>query len=227
MEELSKCRAFYCLFLKQVSLKLLISSDSISCSCSILNLSFTTSRYVSLTWLIQTVIYVTTQTDDCNAKMTASIVSFSIGLCSTTLVFCLRTINIWHLRRRVAFPLLASWTLIVGCCVALSWKGTYAYNMLSGADFCTWHLSRTYSVAVVCAVFIFDIVAFWLTALKLNRDGWAGLLKSLWPSTKQNLDAEDVAVMLMQRTTVFFFMQFCLLWICLGVFLGRQSIWYR
>lgn len=141
----------------------------------------------------------------------------------------LRTISIWNMRTIVVLPLTISWLLIFAFAIALSVKtsGTlengvcswdtpgFYVGALLGEDCRDRSTGRLLTVSALAphsvAVAIFGLLCLCLTVLKLNRQKWRDVLKGLLPQSKPNLDLEDVSVMLVQRTTAFFFVQFALI----------------
>ncbi|PWN50544.1 hypothetical protein IE53DRAFT_89531 [Violaceomyces palustris] len=183
------------------------------------------SRYASLAYIVTAVTNMVIMTEHCDSWMKGSISLFSIGLCSTMLVFCMRTISIWQLQPHITYPLVLSWLLIVAFAVLLPVMSTGA--QLPSSQFCSWHLNGLYMIGVFAALLLFDFLCLVLTVLKLNKAGWKGLTRGLFPSSRQNFDSEDLKTMLLQRTTAFFFLQFLILISALLVYLLTETYSYK
>jgi hypothetical protein len=128
---------------------------------------------------------------------------------AATLVFLLRTLALWHFQLRVVVPLTVSWLLVVAWSAVIPVQTVI--RPLAGG-FCDWTLDHLGAVYLFAFVFLFDALALAFTVLKLNRAGWRGLVRGLLPQTGADIRGEDVvSVMLVQRTTAFFVLQYALL----------------
>ncbi|KAJ9476191.1 hypothetical protein PHBOTO_006314 [Pseudozyma hubeiensis] len=192
---------------------------------SIYSIAYLLSRYVSLSWLITAVTNSVIMTNQCDAWMKGSTALFSVGISATMLVFCLRTCSIWHMKQKVVSLVVSAWFLVVAFAVLLPVMSNG--SQLPTSNFCSWHFNGLYVVGVFGALLIFDLLCLVLTVCKLNKAGWRGLLRSLFPSARHNLDAEDVKTMLVQKTTTFFAIQFLFLISALLVYVLTDTYAYR
>lgn len=197
-------------------------SSSFSCIYSI---SYLLSRYISLSWLVTAVTNSVIMTDRCDAWMKGSTALFSIAISATMLVFCLRACSIWHMHQKVVSLVVSAWFLVVAFAVLLPVmsRGT----QLPTSNFCAWHFNGLYVVGVFGALLTFDLLCLIVTVCKLNKAGWRGLLHGLFPSSRHNLDSEDVKTMLVQKTTAFFAIQFLFLISALLVYVLTDTYAYR
>lgn len=192
---------------------------------SIYSIAYLLSRYVSLSWLITAVTNSVIMTNRCDAWMKGSTALFSIAISATMLVFCLRTCSIWHMKQKVVSLVVSSWFLVVAFAVLLP---VMSYgDQLPTSNFCAWHFNGLYVVGVFGALLLFDLLCLILTVCKLNKAGWRGLMHGLFPSSRINLDAEDVKTMLVQKTTAFFAIQFLFLISALLVYVLTDTYAYR
>ncbi|SPO31674.1 uncharacterized protein UTRI_06627_B [Ustilago trichophora] len=192
---------------------------------SIYSIAYLLSRYVSLTWLITAVTNSVIMTNRCDAWMKGSTALFSIAISATMLVFCLRTCSIWHMKQKIVSLVVSSWFLVVAFAVLLP---VMSYgDQLPTSNFCAWHFNGLYVVGVFGALLLFDLLCLILTVCKLNKAGWRGLINGLFPSSRINLDAEDVKTMLVQKTTAFFAIQFLFLISALLVYVLTDTYAYR
>ena len=192
---------------------------------SIYSIAYLLSRYVSLSWLITAVTNSVIMTNRCDAWMKGSTALFSIAISATMLVFCLRTCSIWHMKQKVVSLVVSSWFLVVAFAVLLP---VMSYgDQLPTSNFCAWHFNGLYVVGVFGALLLFDLLCLILTVCKLNKAGWRGLMHGLFPSSRINLDAEDVKTMLVQKTTAFFALQFLFLISALLVYVLTDTYAYR
>ncbi|GAC95015.1 hypothetical protein PHSY_002590 [Pseudozyma hubeiensis SY62] len=192
---------------------------------SIYSIAYLLSRYVSLSWLITAVTNSVIMTNQCDAWMKGSTALFSVGISATMLVFCLRTCSIWHMRQKVVSLVVSAWFLVVAFAVLLPVMSNG--SQLPTSNFCSWHFNGLYVVGVFGALLVFDLLCLVLTVCKLNKAGWRGLIRSLFPSGRHNLDAEDVKTMLVQKTTAFFAIQFLFLISALLVYVLTDTYAYR
>ncbi|KAJ1021934.1 hypothetical protein NDA16_003696 [Ustilago loliicola] len=192
---------------------------------SIYSIAYLLSRYVSLSWLITAVTNSVIMTNDCDAWMKGSTALFSIAISATMLVFCLRTCSIWHMKQKVVSLVVSSWLLVVTFAVLLP---VMSYGeQLPTSNFCAWYFNGLYVVGVFGALLLFDLLCLILTVCKLNKAGWRGLLHGIFPSSRYNLDSEDVKTMLVQKTTAFFAIQFLFLISALLVYVLTKTYAYR
>lgn len=192
---------------------------------SIYSIAYLLSRYVSLSWLVTAVTNSVIMTNHCDAWMKGSTALFSTGISATMLVFCLRTCSIWHMKQKVVSLVVSTWLLVVAFGILLP---VMSYgSQLPTSNFCSWHFNGFYVVGVFGSLLIFDLVCLVLTVCKLNKAGWRGLLCSLFPSSRHNLDAEDVKTVLVQKTTAFFAIQFLFLISALLVYVLTDTYAYR
>lgn len=191
----------------------------------IYSIAYLLSRYVSLSWLITVVTNSVIMTDRCDAWMKGSTALFSVAISATMLVFCLRTCSIWHMKQKVVSLVVSAWLVVVAFAVLLP---VMSYGtQLPTSNFCSWHFNGLYVVGVFGALLIFDLLCLLLTVCKLNKAGWRGLLHGLFPSSRHNLDAEDVKTMLVQKTTAFFAIQFLFLISALLVYVLTTTYAFR
>ncbi|SJX66446.1 uncharacterized protein SRS1_11256 [Sporisorium reilianum f. sp. reilianum] len=197
-------------------------SSSFSCIYSI---AYLLSRYVSLSWLITAVTNSVIMTDHCDAWMKGSTALFSIAISATMLVFCLRACSIWHMHQKVVSLVVSAWFMVVAFAVLLPVMS--GGTQIPTSNFCAWHFNGLYVVGVFGALLVFDLICLIVTVCKLNKAGWRGLLHGLFPSSRHNLDAEDVKTMLVQKTTAFFAIQFLFLISALLVYVLTDTYAYR
>ncbi|SAM86272.1 uncharacterized protein UBRO_08720 [Ustilago bromivora] len=192
---------------------------------SIYSIAYLLSRYVSLSWLITAVTNSVIMTDKCDAWMKGSTALFSIAISATMLVFCLRTCSIWHMQQKIVSLVVSSWLLVVAFAVLLP---VMSYgNQLPTSNFCAWHFNGLYVIGVFGALLLFDLLCLVLTLCKLNKAGWRGLLRRIFPFSRFNLDSEDVKTMLVQKTTAFFAIQFLFLISALLIYVLTNTYAYR
>lgn len=204
----------------------LVKETSWSSSFSALySVAYLLSRYMSLAWLITVVTNSVIMTNRCDAWMKGSTAMFSVAISATMLVFCLRTCSIWHMKQKVVSLVVSAWLIVVSFAVLLP---VMSYgNQLPTSNFCAWHFNGLYVVGVFGALLLFDLLCLVLTVCKLNKAGWRGLVHGIFPSSRYNLDAEDVKTMLVQKTTAFFAIQFLFLISALLVYVLTDTYAYR
>ena len=189
------------------------------------SIAYLLSRYVSLAWLITAVTNSVIMTKSCDAWMKGSTALFSIGISATMCVFCLRTCSIWHMKRRVVWLVVSSWLLVTAFAVLLPIMSDG--TRLPTSNFCSWHFNGLYMVGVFGALLLFDLLCLVLTVLKLNKSGWRGMMRGIVPSSRPNIDSEDVKTMLVQKTTAFFVIQFVFLVSALLVYVMTRDYAYK
>lgn len=189
------------------------------------SVAYLLSRYMSLAWLITVVTNSVIMTNRCDAWMKGSTAMFSVAISATMLVFCLRTCSIWHMKQKVVSLVVSAWLIVVSFAILLPVMSNG--NQLPTSNFCSWHFNGLYVVGLFGALLLFDLLCLVLTVCKLNKAGWRGLVHGIFPSSRYNLDAEDVKTMLVQKTTAFFAIQFLFLISALLVYVLTDTYSYR
>ncbi|CAO1623479.1 unnamed protein product [Sympodiomycopsis kandeliae] len=181
------------------------------------SLAYLLSRYFTFAWILKCVLDGFTASRDCRERLVQSASLYGVAVCSTYLVFLLRTINLWRAKVWVASPLVICFLAMIALCAVL--PQNMSVQSLPGDPFCNYQLGGWLSYAVLTACAIFDLLNFILLGVKLSRTGIKGILRCLLPQTEANYDHEDVTQMLLQKTGIFTIVQFLLL-ISIGVIYG-------
>ncbi|EPQ25646.1 uncharacterized protein PFL1_06783 [Pseudozyma flocculosa PF-1] len=192
---------------------------------SVYSVAYLLSRYVSLAWIVTAVTNSIIMTSSCDPWMKASTALFSIAISATMLVFCLRTCSIWQMRSKVVIPVMTAWALVAAFAVLLPAMSDGTH--VESSNFCAWHFNGLYVVGVFASLLLFDVLCLVLTVLKLNKAGWRGIARGIFPSSRHNYDAEDVKTMLVQKTTAFFVIQFVFLISALLLYVLTDRYAYR
>ncbi|KAN0062327.1 hypothetical protein ACQY0O_005209 [Thecaphora frezii] len=192
---------------------------------SVYSVAYLLSRYVSLAWIVTAVTNSIIMTPSCDPWMKASTALFSVAISATMLVFCLRTCSIWQMRPKVVIPVVGAWLLVAAFAILLPAmsNGTHVET----SQFCAWHFNGLHVVGVFASLLLFDVLCLALTVSKLNKAGWRGIARGIFPSERHNYDSEDVKTMLVQKTTAFFVIQFVFLISALLLYVTTDRYSYK
>lgn len=185
------------------------------------SLAYWLSRYVTFGWILRTCMDGITASDRCVDRLKVSASLYGIAVCSTYIVFLLRTINIWNMRLVVVVPLTSIILAMIALCAVLPHE--LASQVDSNTPFCYYEAGGIYSYLILSLCAAFDLLNFILLGMKLSRSGFKGILRCLLPQTKSNYDREDVRQMLLQKTGIFTMCQLLLL-ISIAVLYGVVKV---